>query len=198
MFFFTHLFISKVLYQLFAGKVELDKRAFQYGNIRPDLPSVERNHHTLENCLSIVCDRVNQLMEEEKSLEYFSVSLGEICHYVSDFFCYYHLNEEIHNKKMQHFLYELRLHHELFRIRFKKRYVILPSSMQPRKDISSIILEMREVYLSQPQSMRRDIDYAFSSAVWICESIIYFMNYSYQLTKEAEQELCSLLVKVNI
>ncbi len=89
MYFFTHLFIAKVLYQHFAGEVELNKRAFLFGNIKPDLPSATRNHHTLENCLVTVSERADQLMEEEVSLVDFSVSLGEICHYVCDFFCYY-------------------------------------------------------------------------------------------------------------
>jgi len=193
MYFFTHLFISKILYQHFAGEVELDKRAFTYGNIKPDIPSPDRNHHTLENCLSTVCDYSDRLMDDEVTLLEFSVRLGEICHYVCDFFCYYHLNEEIHNKRFHHFLYELRLHIELFRIRFKKRYKIMASGMGPRKDIQLIILEMRKAYFLEPQCMRRDIDYAFSAAVWTCESIIYHLKYSSILAKEAELALYSLL-----
>ena len=194
MYFFTHLFISKVLYQHFAGEVGLDKRAFEYGNIKPDLPSPTRNHHTLENCLLVVCDSANKLMDEETSLSDFSVSLGEICHYVCDFFCYYHLNEELHNKFPQHFLYEIRLHLELFRIRFKQRFKIMPSGMQPRRDINSIILEMRKNYVFQPQCMKRDIDYAFSSAVWTFESILYFLKYSSEIAKEAELAFYSILM----
>ncbi len=195
MYFFTHLFISKVLYQHFAGEVELNKRAFAYGNIKPDLPSSQRIDHTLENYLFAVCDLTNQLMHEELPAEEFSVHLGEICHYICDFFCYYHVKEELYDKKLHHFLYELKLHHKLLHINLKQRFKVLPSKMEPSQDIYSIVLEMRKAYSSQPKSMMRDIEYAFSTAVWVCESIIYFLKYSSNLTKESEAELYSLLAE---
>ena len=182
------------MYRHFAGEVELDKRAFAYGNIKPDIPSKNRIHHTLENCLFTVCDYSNQLMdEEETSLEAFSVRLGEICHYVCDFFCYYHLNEEVYGEKLHHFMYELKLHHELLRIWLKHKLKLMPSKMEPRRDIYSIVLDMRKVYFSQPGGMKRDIDYAFEASVWTCESIIYFMKYFSDLTEDVKPELYSLL-----
>ena len=195
MYFFTHLFISKVLYQHFAGEVELNRRAFAYGNIKPDLPSQQHNNHTLENYLFTVCGLTNQLMHEELPEEDFSIHLGEICHYVSDFFCYYHVNEELHNKKIRHFFYELRLHHKLLHINSKQRFKVFPGRMQPRRDICSIILEMRKAYFSQPESMIKDIEYAFSTSVWICGSIIYFLKYSSDFTEEFEIEPYSLPAK---
>ncbi|MBN7773581.1 zinc dependent phospholipase C family protein [Clostridium aminobutyricum] len=193
MYFFTHLAISKVLYQHFADEMVLDKRAFAFGNIKPDLPSSQRKHHTLENCIFDVYKYFNQLMDEEVSVVDFSVSLGEICHYVCDFFCYYHLDEKHYNKKLNHFLYELRLHFKLFQIQCKQKYQISAGKMEPRKDISSIILEMRKAYFSEPKSIKRDIDYAFLTAAWTCESIIYYLKYSPDLTKEAEPDFYPLL-----
>lgn len=194
MFFFTHLFISKVLYQHFAKEVELDQRAFSYGNIKPDLPSAQRNHHTLEKCLYTVCDYSNQLMDNELSIEDFSIRLGEICHYVSDFFCYYHLNEDLHNRKLHHFFYEIRLHMGLFQLRHAKKNELLPSKKEPRKNIHSIILEMRKSYLSKPKCFERDIEYALLANVWICESIVYFNKYSSDVAKEAEQALNAIML----
>lgn len=191
MYFFTHLLMSKALYQHFAEEVKLDKRAFSYGNIKPDLPSPTRNHHTLDNCLATVCDKANQLMEEEVSIKDFSVLLGEICHYVCDFCCYYHFDEELHNKKFQHFSYELKLHWKLC----IDSYMLTPSKMQPRKDINSIVLEMRNTYSATPQSMQRDIDFAFTTAVWTCESIIYFIKYTSEIAEEAELALYSFLLE---
>jgi hypothetical protein len=194
MYFFTHLFISKVLYQHFSEEVALDQRAFSYGNIKPDLPSSKHIHHTLENCLYTVCDYSNQLMDDDIPLIDFSTRLGEICHYVSDFFCYYHLNEELHNKKLHHFLYEIRLHISLFQIANKKKYELLPSKQEPGKNIALIILEARKEYLSQPHGTKRDMEYAFMANVWICESIIYFNKYSSNLVKEMNQVLNALLL----
>jgi hypothetical protein len=142
----------------------------------------------------MTCDYSNQLMDNEVPVEDFSVRLGEICHYVSDFFCYYHLSEDLYNRKLHHFFYEIRLHIGLFRLRNKRRYELLPSKKEPRKNIYSIILETRKAYFSQPQCLKRDIDYAFLATVWICESIIYFKKYSSDLAKEAEQALDEFLI----
>jgi hypothetical protein len=183
--------MAKVLYKHFAGEVKLDKHAFYYGNIKPDLPSLNRNHHTIDNCLITVCDKANQLMEEDVPIEVLSEILGEICHYVCDFCCYYHLDEELHSKILQHFAYELKLHWKLF----KEKYKLTSSRMQPRKDINSIVIEMRKAYLDTPQSMQRDIDFAFASAVWTCESIIYFNKNSIEIANEAEAALYSFMIK---
>ncbi|HWT76516.1 MAG TPA: zinc dependent phospholipase C family protein [Mobilitalea sp.] len=191
MYFFTHLFISKVLYQHFKERTELDPLAFAYGNIKPDLPSPSRNHHTLENCLSTVCQTYQRLREKELSPDEFSVSLGIMCHYLSDFFCYYHLEEELHNKKLQHFFYEIRQYFKLHHIRYKHRYKILWERIQPRNDLTLILHDLRNEYFSQPMDMKRDIDYALSAAVWACESIIRYLHETSQIAIEAELALNS-------
>ncbi|QAT61901.1 MULTISPECIES: zinc dependent phospholipase C family protein [Tissierellales] len=192
MFFFTHLFISKELYQHFSGEMKIDRRAFAYGNIKPDLPLLKHDAHTLENCLFIVCDKFNRIMEEEEtSSEEFSMELGEICHYVCDFFCYYHLSEEIYNKKIRHFLYELRLHFKLYIIRFTHGFTMSPSKMKPKRNIVFIVTEMRKAYFSQPDSMKKDLDYAFLSTIWICESIICYMKHSSNASEKTELALHS-------
>lgn len=194
MFFFTHLFIADVLYQQLHKEVELDRRAFIYGNIKPDLPSTKRVHHTLDHCLTTVCVYSNELMNTEKSIKDFSLQLGEICHYVSDFFCYYHLNEELHNKNCHHFFYEIRLHMELYLLGYKKKHSLLPLKKEPTKNINSIIFKMRKSYYTQPKCLKRDIDYALFVSTWICESIIYFYHYSSDLVKEFEQTLDSFYI----
>lgn len=193
MYFSTHLFISKILYRHFLPEVELDRHSFSYGNIKPDLPSHTRNHHTLENCLFTVCEYSKELMEEKVTLEYMSVRLGEISHYVCDFFCYYHLNEQNHNRRLHHFFYEVGLHYKFLSAWHNHKIQLTGLFLEPNKDISAIILEMRKAYLSQTPSMKRDIDYAFMTSVWACESIIYFMKYPSGLTGTPEPATCSLL-----
>lgn len=188
MFFFTHLFIAKVLHRHLCDRLELNQQEFLYGNIKPDLPSPTRIHHTLENCLYTVCEYSNELMEADLSTEEFAIRLGEVCHYVSDFFCYYHLNEKIHNKNLRHFFYEIRLHIELYRLHYKSAFTF-PSQREPEENIHSIILEMRKSYFSQPKCLKRDIDYALFTSAWVCESIIYFNRYSTDFIKEVEQAL---------
>ncbi len=194
MYFFTHRYIAKALYRHFSGDIDLDRHLFAYGNIKPDLPSPDRIHHTLENCILTVCNLSEQLMDEDVSVRDFSVKLGEICHYLSDFFCYYHLNEEIHNRKLRHAAYELKLHLLLYQLRIFRKINISSSKKEPRRDILSIVAEMRRHYTLEVHSMIKDIEYALSAAVWICESIIYYSKYSADLANEAEAALEALLV----
>lgn len=195
MYFFTHLFISRKLYKHFLGEISLDKRAFAYGNIKPDISkdNLHNNTHTLENYLFYVNERAKQIIEKDNTITDLSSHLGEICHYVCDFFCYYHLNDEIYNRMFRHFLYELRLHYVTYVIYYSHKLKISSTRKEPRKNISSIILEMRREYLSQPESYKRDIDYALKTAIWTCESILYYMKYPSVAIMEPELAIQTLL-----
>ncbi len=192
MYFFTHLLISKVLYRHFEGEISLDRRAFAYGNIKPDLPSPERIHHTLDQCIHTVCEKSSKLMENEVTLEDFSVILGEVCHYVCDFFCYYHLSEKMHNRKLRHCFYEIALHLEMHRLRTFQGWKAKSANLEPRRDIRSIVEEIRQEYYSEPHKMKRDIDYALKAAIWACESILYYLRVPSdiaELSEDAERQL---------
>lgn len=169
----THISISKLLYKSLKSKMKLDKKAFIYGNMKPDLTSkCLRKPHTLENYFTIVCDKADKLVNEDMLLKDFSTELGEVCHYVSDFFCQYHIDEEIFHKLKSHFKYELKLHFEF--LRTMPKISIISNENEVRKDISSIITELRGKYLSKPAEMQKDIVYALSAALQICETIHYF------------------------
>lgn len=189
MYFFTHLCIANVIYQNISNEIPLDQKAFFYGNIKPDLPSSNRVHHTLESCLYKVCDEANQLMEPDLQTQDLSVRLGEICHYVSDFFCYYHLEENLHNQNIRHFFYEIRLHLYMKWIILRKTSTFTPLKKEPKENIPSMILEMRKQYMAHPRSLKRDIAHAFWTSMWICQSIIYFRKYTWDFFDEVEQAL---------
>ncbi len=191
MYFYTHLYMAKVLYHYLSEEVRLDQQAFSYGNIKPDLPSRTREHHTLDNCLITVCEKAKQLVEKDVSVKTFSVTLGEICHYVCDFCCYPHYNEKLHNQNLKHFIYELKLHRKLLHDKYK----LYPNWKPPRKDIKSIILEMRDNYSSTSHCMQKDIDFAFTSAAWVCESIIYYIKNSIETENELDAVLYQFLIE---
>lgn len=179
MYFFTHLFISKVLYRNFKKEVNLSKLAFAYGNIKPDLPpACFKDRHTLDNYLFIVYDKANQLINNDLDIKEFSVKLGEVCHFICDFFCYYHLSDALHKKIFPHLGYELLLHLKLCKYRFKKKIQLPDIKAVPKKGIASIIFEMRRDYFSDPRSTKKDIDFALYTALRIFKRILYFQQYS--------------------
>jgi hypothetical protein len=172
---FTHILISKILYKHLVKKIDLDKSAFIFGNIKPDLTSkCFIIPHTLDNYLLIVCDQANKLISKETSLKEFSMNLGEMCHYLCDFFCFYHFNQTLYNKLFFHFIYEVYLHVKLYNIIFTRKLRLDSNIHVPRKNISSIVLTNRKNYFSRPSDIQRDIFYAFSTAIWSCESVFYF------------------------
>lgn len=175
----THVAISKIIYRRFSSKMELDRGAFIYGNIKPDLSyKLMKKAHVMENYFDYVCSSSNKLMKGEVSLEEFSVELGQLCHYVCDFFCRYHLNKEIFHNLGGHFLYELRLQYELWKLTRKDKFELDIYSRKARSDIASIIFQMRSDYFSEAVSLNKDIYYAISTAIWICESVSYFLAQS--------------------
>lgn len=190
----THLAISKILYDHFERQMELDRSAFIYGNIKPDLScKLMRKAHIMENYREYVCRSSGELMKDGRTLEEFSVELGQICHYVCDFFCRYHLNKEIFHNLGGHFLYELKLQYKLWKFTRKNKFELDIYSRKARKDISSIIFQMRSDYFSESVTLNKDIYYAISTAIWVCESVSYFSVQSTESVMKNEMELYPML-----
>lgn len=189
--FLTHMAMSNILYDNLNGTMDLDKKAFVYGNIKPDLTSkLLQIPHTLENYIFFVCNSAEKLMNGDSNAKEFSLELGEICHYVCDFFCKYHIDDNIFHKFKSHFFYELRLHFVL--IKNSSKIKTRPEIKPLKKNISSIIKELRKEYESSPDSMEKDLEFALKAATWVCEYVYYFsfnraIDFPYQ-NKEASAQ----------
>lgn len=190
--FFTHIEIAKILYKNLKRIMELDKKAFIYGNIKPDLTcKLLRNPHTLENYFLVVCRSAEDLISDELPLQEYSFELGEICHYVCDFFCQYHLNEEIFHRFKEHFIYELKLHFELRKS--SPNIAIKPGPNKAVYNIPLIITEFRKDYSANPASMKKDIEFSLSAAQLVCESVAYFSSYSANAGNNEIDDACLTL-----
>jgi len=175
--FLTHIMISRSLYRHFSKRNDLSRWDFLYGSIKPDLSSkCLKNPHILDNYLFVVTNSINQLSSRKLSQKEFSVELGIICHYICDFFCYYHLDNQIHKKLFDHFIYELRLHMSLHSLLRQQRIIIKPSRKNPRYNVGSLVMEMRREYHSRRNTLKRDLDFAFLTSIWACESIFYILD----------------------
>jgi hypothetical protein len=192
MYFFSHILISRVLYRYFIKEVRLNKWAFAYGNIKPDLPpSCFETRHTLEKTLAVVYEKAYQLTSGNLKPYEFSVKLGEICHFVCDFFCYHHLSDSLHKQIFRHILYEILLHFKMCLLHFQHKINIPPDIKPPNRGIASIIFEMRREYFSNPKSLNKDIDYAYSAAVWTFKEIIFCMKYSFHVPVHSDIKFSS-------
>ena len=94
--------------------VTFDEPAFFYGNLKPDLKGT---YLTKRHYPSLMYDEVMEKLRVfvetyrmgPKNGRELSVDLGEICHYMTDFFCYPH-NDDIYDHNLfAHYLYEKRI-----------------------------------------------------------------------------------------
>ena len=122
-------------------------------------------------------------MNKKVSLQEYSFELGEICHYVCDFFCQYHIDEEIFHKFKAHFLYELKLHFELMK---NTSNIDFKSMNTTKANIALTIVELQKEYSGNPATMKKDIDYAFSAMMWICETVSYHSSHSIKSVLDSE------------
>lgn len=94
--------------------VAFDTKAFLYGNLKPDLTGTyltKRHYPSL--MFDEVMDKIRTFSagyeigaENGRSL---SVDLGEICHYITDFFCFPHNDDIYDHCLLRHYLYEKRI-----------------------------------------------------------------------------------------
>ncbi len=123
----THRLIGEMVYTTVAEKMglRLSKEAFKYGCIKPDIVPKYRaiRHYKKESF-----DFVNQMIEEisgelmpmsRKGLKRYSVKLGMIIHYITDYFCSAH-NYLKYESIVDHVIYERRLAKKFSQINFDK------------------------------------------------------------------------------
>ncbi len=96
---------------------EKHKKAFYVGSVMPDIkPSFFAKRHEIEETFAQVEKYIRQLTKgyrsfDELSTMYF-VRLGEVVHYIADYFTYPH-NKEFPGSMAQHCVYEGELKHKL-------------------------------------------------------------------------------------
>ena len=82
--------------------IVFDENAFRYGNLKPDLTGT---YLTKRHYPSLMFDEVMEKIRrfadtytiEQSNRRDLSVDSGEICHYLTDFFCYPH-NDDIYDQ----------------------------------------------------------------------------------------------------
>lgn len=172
----THIIMSNIIYDLVSDYVVLDRVSFNYGNFKPDLARKDSllKPHVPENYMEVVEDMAKDLMENEYNLRDFSVKLGEICHYSSDFFCRYHQNEDVFKSYAKHLNHEVNLYLRL-KYALKKNKLVLDKNMDLLdSDIGYLIEKLRFDYSYDKDTYLKDIVYAITASINICNSIAYY------------------------
>ena len=169
--FLTHSLISKTLCRHLSKKMDLDLKAFSYGNIKPDLsPQCLRNPHMLENYLFIIQHDYNRLISHNAPVKEFSIALGVFCHYICAFFCRCHLNHKLYHKLLSHFIYEIRLH-MAFCSMLRHEIKLEPDRKGPAGNLAATVMVMRKEYMTKQKTLQMDIEYAVMTSFFVCQLI---------------------------
>ena len=94
--------------------VKFDNSAFKFGNLKPDLTGTylsKRHYPSL--MFDEIMDRLREFSEtytiKRENGKDLSEALGEICHYLTDFFCYPHNDDIYPHNLFMHYVYEKRV-----------------------------------------------------------------------------------------
>ncbi len=184
----THRQISRKLYKEIEKKlsITLDKKYFIYGNMKPDLDmDLFTKSHRIKDSLDFVVDRINNIMYKEyTSLKKFSVDIGIITHFLSDFFCtvHYHENTKGYSSLIHHVKYEIALQ---MKIRKILKDIPLDFSWNHvykinKDNIYQVIYQLSQAYGKVRPSMENDIFYALKVSmllsVYIINNSVFFIN----------------------
>jgi hypothetical protein len=187
----THLLISQVLYRYISKQTnfKLNRVAFAYGNIKPDLNNkdIDRSH-TLEESLDSVNKYSEELMRSDISIKEFSRCLGVICHFTCDYFCLYHREGNEKKGVFEHLCYETALHVKLVSLLLTGK-INLNNYKISENSAETMLLKLQKSYNSESEGLTRDITYALFGATQIsklivCSSQLHFQQKEINLSEE--------------
>lgn len=176
----THIFIGKRVWEIIENDSishKLNKRLFVYGNVKPDVPfqniPVE---HKREEALPFILEKIDELknmeLNSKKDIDIFSLNLGIICHFLSDFYCMPHVKRwgdykgiKRAIKGIEHICYE-------FKISFHKDEIrkVVKNKYYPISNPKKFILDSFEIYENDINS-KKDVYYA----TLVCNSIVNYI-----------------------
>ncbi|ERJ12114.1 zinc dependent phospholipase C family protein [Haloplasma contractile] len=164
----THKRIAKYVHNEInkSYKIELDLKYFTFGNIRPDIdPRLVKKIHRLKGSLDYVVSEIERVIETDyTSMKKFSMDLGIIMHFLSDFFCAVHYHEDTTGliTLYRHLKYEGKL---------KKDFPVLAKN-------TNIILTYSDLYRVKKTGIRETImqhEQSYSKLAPRIENDIYFV-----------------------
>ena len=90
------------------------QRVFLWGSVEPDLSITQfTTPHFWNKSKDKIYAKIDELFQKEELSMWDMYQMGRLCHYLSDFCCYAHIDDRIGNPK-DHVLYELGLQNYLF------------------------------------------------------------------------------------
>lgn len=166
------------------------KFSFYFGSILPDCrPSFITTPHNFQRTFDGVKERVEKMIEEYNQdgtlNRRYCLRLGEVIHYIADYFTFPH-NSNYDGNLKDHCVYEEELKHEL------KRYIRSGEAMVHLKDLTvyetpqelfSFIQNMHHQYMEKKSIVTMDCKYIVHVCMEVIASIIAILKSTFTQVK---------------
>lgn len=159
------------------------RKAFIVGSILPDCrPSFVTTKHNMEETFELVKEAINQCTVSSDDYKKISTAycrkLGEITHYMADYFTYPH-NEIFDGNIKEHCVYEKELKFAL-RDYIKSGQVYVNNNLAKTfttpKSLFEFVLETHEQYLKSSKSVIEDCKYIVALCHIVVEGILNMLH----------------------
>ncbi len=169
----THAHIVNKIYKRLEEELDfcLCKNDLLWGSIRPDIFRGSIPHIKNEN-VNRFYDKLNGvcMLDPFEDLGYFSKELGEIFHYICDYFCYAHNQPQLQNDLWDHIKYEYRLHNVAKK--FDYSCIRVEYSNYDNLSLFEVIEYKHSLYLKCPHFYKHDIINSFQVSLLIGKKIL--------------------------
>ena len=180
----THRQIGKLVFKVLQKGfcVRLNRIALEYGSIKPDiLPSLKSIPHTKTFSFHVVKGLISDIFDKpipltKREMRRFSINLGVLLHFISDYFCHVH-NNGIDEPLRKHYLYERKLAKRLIKHNWAERYPDLweiPAeiTLSSAQELIEYIESMHLSYLRRSQHLSVDISICLEVCTTVASAII--------------------------
>lgn len=159
---FTHILMAKKIYNNLSEKfrLNLSRKYLIIGSVRPDYTKNPISHFK-DDQIHFFYDKFHSLLNLNPLIEKarFSVELGEVFHYLCDYFCSAHNQEKFKENIWSHFVYERKLYKTAKRL--SKNFFKLSNSDFSQISISELFEYKHVNFLKQIPSHETDLFSAF-------------------------------------
>lgn len=178
----SHLRMGTMVSKEIKNQVSLKPYSFALGNMAGDLnPKLQRLSHYSDNCVNIIQTLINKLFNEpDLSLTKLSFKLGEIAHFVADFFCFAHDSQRYHESLTTHTIYELHLDKALKTHNFTTSELYLELNTDIKTLINNLI-NFRKQYVLAPVTIATDLNFIFVACQTFTQSLFLAYQEAFSL-----------------
>ncbi len=140
--------------------VRFDQSGFVYGNLKPDLTGtyLTKRHYPslmMEEVMEKIRNFVDKYTIGAVNGKELSVDLGEICHYITDFFTFPHNDDIYFRNLLSHYVYEKRIAFVIRRRMTEAKFEQWVSAVIPPIDVDSLIARIGMMHDAYKSSGRR-------------------------------------------